>query len=356
MTSTEEEHDFVIKNEEPVVMKKKERRAAQKEAAAAAAAASGLTPAGAIPAAFNPKFLCRMYENKFPEVEDLVMVNVRQTAEMGAYVHLLEYNNIEGMILLSELSRRRIRSIQKLIRVGRNEVVVVVRVDKEKGYIDLSKRRVTAEDIVKCEEKYNKSKTVHSIMRHVAETLDMDLEELYKLVGWPLYRKFGHACDAFKLAITEQEKVFADLEVEPRVLNELMHNIRRRLTPQPVKVRADIAVNCFSYEGIDAIKTALRVGEDKSSPEAPIKIKLIAPPLYVMTTQSLDKQLGLDALDSAIERIEKSIVKNGGSCVVKVKPRAVFETDDIELAQLIARADKENAEVSGDDEGSDLEE
>ena len=45
----------------------------------------------------------------------------------------LEYDNTEGMILLSELSRRRIRSVQKLIRVGRNEVVVVLRVDKEKG-------------------------------------------------------------------------------------------------------------------------------------------------------------------------------------------------------------------------------
>lgn len=37
------------------------------------------------------------------------------------------------MILLSELSRRRIRSVQKLIRVGRDEVVVVLRVDEEKG-------------------------------------------------------------------------------------------------------------------------------------------------------------------------------------------------------------------------------
>lgn len=50
----------------------------------------------------------------------------------------LEYDNIEGMILLSELSRRRIRSIQKLIRVGRNEVVVVLRVDKEKGVSPLT--------------------------------------------------------------------------------------------------------------------------------------------------------------------------------------------------------------------------
>ena len=76
---------------------------------------------------------CRFYGHRFPEVEDVVMVNVRSIAEMGAYVHLLEYNNIEGMILLSELSRRRIRSINKLIRVGRNECVVVIRVDEEKG-------------------------------------------------------------------------------------------------------------------------------------------------------------------------------------------------------------------------------
>jgi len=94
---------------------------------------------------------CRFYEEQYPEIESLVMVNVRHIAEMGAYVSLLEYNNIEGMILLSELSRRRIRSINKLIRVNRNEVVMVLRVDKEKGYIDLSKRRVSPEDIAKCE-------------------------------------------------------------------------------------------------------------------------------------------------------------------------------------------------------------
>ena len=60
---------------------------------------------------------CRFYEDEFPEVESLVMVNVRHIAEMGAYVSLLEYNNIEGMILLSELSRRRIRSINKVRRL-----------------------------------------------------------------------------------------------------------------------------------------------------------------------------------------------------------------------------------------------
>ena len=78
------------------------------------------------------------------------MVQVRSIAEMGAYVSLLEYGGIEGMILLSELSRRRIRSVQKLVKVGRQEPVMVLRVDKEKGYIDLSKRRVSPEDLAVC--------------------------------------------------------------------------------------------------------------------------------------------------------------------------------------------------------------
>ena len=35
---------------------------------------------------------------RFPEVDEVVMVQVKSIAEMGAYVSLLEYNNIEGMI------------------------------------------------------------------------------------------------------------------------------------------------------------------------------------------------------------------------------------------------------------------
>jgi translation initiation factor 2 subunit 1 len=82
---------------------------------------------------------CRFYADRYPEIDDVVMVNVQSIEEMGAYVHLLEYNNIEGMILLSELSRRRIRSINKLIRIGKTEPVVVIRVDKEKGMFEDAK-------------------------------------------------------------------------------------------------------------------------------------------------------------------------------------------------------------------------
>ena len=78
----------------------------------------------------------------------------------------------------------------------------LIRVSFNPGYIDLSKRRVSAEDVVKCEERYNKSKAVHSIMRHVAEKTETDLEKVNEMIAWPLYVKYGHAYDAFKLSIT----------------------------------------------------------------------------------------------------------------------------------------------------------
>ena len=76
---------------------------------------------------------CRMYSESYPSIDDLVVVQVKSVVEMGAYCSLLEYNNIEGMILMSELSRRRIRSVNKIIRVGRQEIVAVLRVNQEKG-------------------------------------------------------------------------------------------------------------------------------------------------------------------------------------------------------------------------------
>ncbi|KAK4181804.1 mitochondrial carrier domain-containing protein [Triangularia setosa] len=296
---------------------------------------------------------CRFYEEKYPEIDSFVMVNVKQIADMGAYVKLLEYDNIDGMILLSELSRRRIRSIQKLIRVGRNEVVVVLRVDKEKGYIDLSKRRVSPEDIIRCEERYNKSKIVHSIMRHVAEKTETPIETLYETIGWPLNKKYGHSLDAFKVSITNPD-VWNDIQFPSTpVADELKSYIGKRLTPQPTKVRADVEVTCFGYEGIDAIKTALRTAEARNTAETQVKCRLVSPPLYVLTNTCLDKSAGIARLEEAIVDIRTSIEAAGGHLVVKMEPKAVTESDDAELQALMEKRERENAEVSGDESVSE---
>jgi len=149
--------------------------------------------------------------------------------------------------------------------------------------------------------------------------------------------------------------VLDGIEIDESVRKELEANIARRLTPQPVKIRADVEVSCFGYEGIDAVKNALREGESVSTENIPIKIKLVAPPLYVLVTHSTDKNGGIALLEQALERISESIQKSDGKVIVKMKPKTVSAVEDEELAQLMARVEKENTEVQGDDDSDEEE-
>jgi translation initiation factor 2 subunit 1 len=139
------------------------------------------------------------------------------------------------------------------------------------------------------------------------------------------------------------------------VAEELKSYIANRLTPQPIKVRADVEVTCFGYEGIDAIKTALRTAEANNTAETSVKVRLVSSPLYVLTSTCLDEKKGIARLEEAIVEIRKSIegAGVGGSMTVKMAPRAVTKSDDAELQALMEKRERENAEVSGDDSMSE---
>jgi len=191
-------------------------------------------------------------------------------------------------------------------------------------------------------------------MRHCAETLETDLEPLYQSIGWPLAKKFGHAYDAFAKAITDEEEVFAGITMSDQVKEILMTQIKRRLSPQAIKVRADFEVTCFSYEGIDAIKAALFAGEEAgSTEEIKVNIRLIAPPIYVMMASSMDKAQGLEALSKALETVKEEITKRKGRMVVKQEPHAVSEKEEASLVEEMRRLEDANKEVDGDEDGSD---
>ena len=87
----------------------------------------------------------------------------------------------------------------------------------------------------------------------------------------------------------EPSTVFDELKVPPATLEVLIATISRRLTPQPIKLRADIELTCYNPAGIDAIKRALRAGEAVSTETVPIKARLVAPPLYVLGSNATDK-------------------------------------------------------------------
>jgi len=313
---------------------------------------NGMTEAPII----KPKLECRFYKERFPEMNEAVNTNVSSIGDMGAYVKLLEYNNVDGMILLSELSRRRIRSINKLVRVGRDECAVVVRVDQEKGYIDLSKRRLSDEEKVKCANKFEKAKHVNSIVKHTADLLGMqtneELEDFMDKTAWTLdaeHHKAGEPYKAsyncFKQAV-DDPSILAKLDITDEQREMLLKTICQRLTPQAQKLRSEMEVTCYSYEGVDAIKAALRKGLEHSTEQVPIKITLTAPPIFVMTTMTNDRKQGAEKMNEAMESIKTEIERLGGRFEIKKMVEAV----DPEAKEPVPSEQVSDKEESGSDE------
>merc|ERR1712216_282990 len=134
----------------------------------------------------------------------------------------------------------------------------------------------------------------------------------------------------------------------------ILDDICKRLTPTAIKIRADIEVTCFHYEGINAIRSALLKGAALATPELGMKVKL-APPLYVMTCSALDKVVGIKMLNDAIELMTSEIRKAKGELQVKVAPRAVDERDDKALSNLMSTLEAQNQEVDGDADEEEVE-
>lgn len=136
------------------------------------------------------------------------------------------------------------------------------------------------------------------------------------------------------------------MDIPENIQNVLQLNIARRLTPQPVKIRSDIELTCFTYPGILAIKRALMKAASLSTEAIPLDIRLIAPPLYVLLSNATDKNAAIERMEYAIQVIKESIEEEGGKVEVQMKPKAVSESDELELEALMKRVQKENQEVS----------
>ena len=58
------------------------------------------------------------YNEKFPNKNSVVMCKIKEVNEIGVTVFLCEYNDIEGMIILEEVSRIYKNNQKKKIKTG----------------------------------------------------------------------------------------------------------------------------------------------------------------------------------------------------------------------------------------------
>ena len=84
------------------------------------------------------------------------------------------------------------------------------------------------------------------------------------------------------------------------------------------------------------MQEAMRAAEKAGTEECPVKMKLLAPPLYVLTTNTLEKNKGIEVLNAACQIAKTTVEARKGRLLVKEAARAVSERDDRLLNETVS--------------------
>ncbi len=292
--------------------------------------------------------LHRFYENELPNAGDCVTARVDRIDDnnIGVYVSLMEYGGIEAMVQLSELSRRRVRNIRHLIRIGKYEVFHVLRVDDDRGYVDLTKKCVTPDDMEEMKKKFSDGKLINTIMNQVAIKTGTNLTHLYETLVWSIYRENRNVFQTFRSALADPS-VLDPFELSDDVVDILFKQIQKYMKPKVLKLNAHVQVQCFTPEGIDIIKEGFAAAIRNTDP--PVRARLIAPPVYILSTETLDKELGVNVLSQSLHILEESIVNRGGKFEIKKAPGVMHQQDEEQLQMIMERVAHQNQEIDGDE-------
>lgn len=180
---------------------------------------------------------------------------------------------------------------------------MVIRVDTENGFIDLSKKRVPKHLEKAMQDKFAKGKLMMTILRAVRRKTEVKVGDIYEKLVWPLQAQGDHVIDILTARLKKLDDIVDPLELDGEVKTVLKEEILRRLTPKPVKICSQIEITCFSPEGIDAIKEALRAGEECSTREIEIRVTIVASPLYTLSATTKWKHECYQLMRDACKKI-----------------------------------------------------
>jgi translation initiation factor 2 subunit 1 len=216
----------------------------------------------------------RYYQKKFPSPGEHVVIRVKSFSDLGAYVYLLEYDSIEGMIPVSELSNR---EVKKATSVGNIEVALVTIVDEEKGYIDLSKKGISLTQVSDSVHRWSQSRWIDLAVQCISREKRIPIEDVYREMVWP-----------------------GDPEV-----SSMVKAIQRNSKSHTARVD----VMLYRYNKVDSIKEGLLAGLSATSEL--VSIQVDQSPTYRVTLYS-DRE---EEIHKVCDAIIGKILKLGGEAI-----------------------------------------
>lgn len=246
----------------------------------------------------------------------MVIATVESVTDYGAYVRLDEYGK-KGLLHVSEVSSSWIRNIRDFVREGQKVVLKVLRVDAEKGHIDLSLRRVTKREKIEKIMSWKRERKAENLLRSAAERIGLSLEEIYEKAGAIMEKEYG-LYEGFEKAAKEGPSILTKIGVPAEIANVISEIAKERMPVPMVKVKGIVELRCMRPNGVKVIKEAfLNAKKSEKTRDAKIRFYTVAAPKYCIEVMAENYKNAETVLQRVAENIVSNVIKAGGEGTFK---------------------------------------
>jgi len=251
------------------------------------------------------------HKPEWPETGDLVIASIESVMDYGAYANLDEYNR-RGFLHISEISSARIRNVRDYVRENQKMVLKVLRVEVEKGHIDLSLRRVTKRERIEKIKSWKKDRKGDALLHAVAEKVGLPIHEVYQQAGVILEEKYG-LYEGFEKVVKDGAEVLTKLGIPEDLAKIIVQVAEDRIRIKMVKVRGVLEVRCMKPNGVKCIQDAfVDAKKAQKAKDAKIEFSIIAAPRYSLEVAADNWKRAEDVLVKVGENVVENITKAGG--------------------------------------------
>jgi translation initiation factor 2 subunit 1 len=193
----------------------------------------------------------------YPEEDEVVLCKVTKIYPNSVFVDLLEYDRKSGIIHISEVSPGRIRNLRDYVSVGRQIVCKILRIDREKGHIDLSLRRVNSNTRREKLDEIKQELKSEQLLKNLAKKLGLPFQKLYNDVTTKVFKEYSYLHQCFK-DVVEGDIDLAKLGVSPTLAGEITAAVLDKFKPKKISIEAEITLQTYASAGVTKIKKILQ--------------------------------------------------------------------------------------------------
>jgi len=220
-----------------------------------------------------------------PEEGEIVLCQVTKIYPNSVFVNLIEYND-SGMVHISEVSPGRIRNLRDFVSIGRQIVCKVLKIDRERGHIDLSLRRVNSNQRREKLDEIKQELKSEQLIKNLAKKSKKPALQLYKEISTKIFKEYSHLYLCFR-DLVDDEADLIKLGINKEIAEEIKEAVLEKFKPKKITIKGEIKLKTYSSEGLEKIKKTL-LAIEKVSPT--ISINYLGNGRYKLIIEDFDYQ------------------------------------------------------------------